>query len=204
MARKKHSEPVRPKRPSTLVGRKTVPAVIKEREELERLLRVHDPEMAEVTRSRIKPAQLPLVRRIALDHASEGGGMVARKHAIALLGSLGAIEDLNLLSDLARFDAEPAIRAEALTGLGRSGVAMAVPTLLEAIGSSDMLEAAAASKALDILARKVGIAAVRAHLDKGSSKGKRLATAVLDKMASPAAGRSVKRSESRRDPVTLR
>jgi hypothetical protein len=200
MARKQYREPVRPKRPSTLISRRSAPAVIKEREELERLLRVHDPEMVEETRSRIKSAQLPLVRRIALDQASEGEGMAARKHAIALLGSLAAIEDLNLLSDLARFDAEPAIRAEALTGLARSGVAMAAPTLVEAIASSDLLEAAAASKALDILARKVGIAAVRAHLEKGPAKAKRLATAVLDKMASPAGGRPVKRSQSRRDP----
>ena len=130
--------------------------------------------------------------------------MVARKHAIALLGSLAATEDLNLLSDLARFDAEPAIRAEALTGLARSGVAMAAPILVEAIASSDLLEAAAASKALGILARKAGIEAVRAHVDKGPSKGKKLAASALDKLASPAEARPAKRSESRRDPQTLR
>jgi hypothetical protein len=159
--------------------------------------------MVEETRSRIKLAQLPLVRRIALDQAPEGEGMATRKHAIALLGSLAAAEDLNLLSDLARFDAEPAIRAEALIGLARSGVAMAVPTLVEAVASSDLLEAAAASKALEILVRKVGIAAVRAHLDRSPAKGKKLAAAVLDKLARPAEARSAKRSESRRDVQML-
>jgi len=130
--------------------------------------------------------------------------MVARKHAIALLGSLAGAEDLNLLSDLARFDAEPAIRAEALAGLARSGAAMATPILVEAIASSDLLEAAAASKALGILAGKAGVAAVRAHADKGPAKGKKLAAAVLDRLASPAEARPAKRSASRRDPQTLR
>lgn len=199
MATKKQKEPVRPTRPSILVARKRVPAMINERVELERLLRVHDPEMVGETRSQIKSGQLPLVRRIALDQAQEGEGMVARKHAIALLGSLATIEDLNLLSDLARFDAEPAIRAEALICLARSGVAMAVPTLVEAIASSDLVEAAAGSKALEILSRKVGVATVKAHLDKSSAKGKKLATAAVDKLAGPAQAKSAKRSESRRD-----
>ena len=126
--------------------------------------------------------------------------MVTRKHAIALFGSLARTEDLNLLSDLARFDPEPAIRAEALMGLARTGVAMAVPTLVEAIASSDLLEAAAASKALEILARRLGPATVRAHLDKSSAKGKKLTAAVLDKLARPIEAKSAKRSESRRDP----
>jgi hypothetical protein len=203
MAEKKHIEPVLPKRSSTLVGRGSVPAAIKARADLERLLRVHDPELVEEARFRIKADQLPLVRRIALDPA-EGEGMVARKHAIALLASRGANEDLNLLSELARFDAEPAIRAEALTGLGRSGVAIAAGILVEAIASNDRVEATAASKALAVLAQKAGIAAVRAQVEARPAKGKKLAAAVLEKAANPVEAKAAKRSVSRPDPNTQR
>jgi hypothetical protein len=203
MAEKKHIEPVLPKRPSTLVERGSVPAAIKAREDLEQLLRVHDPELVEEARSRIKADQLPLVRRIALDPA-EGEGMVARKHAIALLASRGANEDLNLLSELARFDPEPVIRAEALTGLGRSGVAMAAGILVEAIASNDRVEATAASKALAVLAQKAGIAAVRAQVEAGPTKGKKLAAAVLEKAANPVEAKEAKQSVSRPDPNTQR
>lgn len=204
MAAKKHKEPVLAKRPSTLVGRSAVPAAIKAREELERLLRIHDPELVEGARSRIKPAQLPLVRRIALDQSPEGEGLVLRKHAIAVLGSLGAAEDLNLLADLARFDAEPGVRAEALLSLARSGVEMAAPILVEAIASSDLLEAGAASKALGILANKAGVSAVRVHMDKGTANARKLAAAVLDKLATPTKAKRVKPSETRRDPPAER
>jgi len=203
MAEKKYIEPVLRKRPSTLVGLGSVPAAIKARADLEQLLRVHDPELVEEARSRIKADQLPLVRRIALDPA-EGEGMVVRKHAIALLASLGANEDLNLLSELARFDAEPAIRAEALTGLGRSGVAMAAGILVEAIASNDMVEATAASKALAVLAQKAGIAAVRAQVEAGPARGKKRAAAVLEKAANPVEAKAAKRSVSRPDPKTQR
>jgi hypothetical protein len=203
MAEKKHTEPVLPKRSSTLVGRGSVPAAIKARADLERQLRVHDSELVEEARSRIKADQLPLVRRIALDPA-EGEGMVARKHAIALLASRGANEDLNLLSELARFDAEPAIRAEALTGLGRSGLAITAGILVEAIASNDRLEATAASKALAVLAQKAGIAAVRAQVEAGPAKGKKLAAAVLEKAAHPVEEKAAKRSVSRPDPNTKR
>jgi hypothetical protein len=175
----KRTEPTLPKRPSTLLKRSAVPASIRQRQDLERLLRVHDPDLVEKARARIKPAQLPLIRSIALDHALVGEAMVVKKHAVALLASLGHAEDLNLLADLARFDSEPSIRAEALMGLGRSGVEMAAPILVQATASRDFLEAAAASRALRILAQKAGVASVQAHVAKSTARAKKLAAAAL-------------------------
>jgi hypothetical protein len=201
MAARKRKEPVRPRRSSVLVARRAVPASIRSRLEVERLLRVHDPDLAEKARSVIKPAQLTLVRRIALDQSTEGDEIVLRKHAIAILGSLGAIEDLNLLSDLARFDREPGIRAEALVGLGKSGVALATPVLVHAIASDDPVEAAAASKALEILVTKAGDSAIRLQIAKAETRERRLATAVVDRLAAPAKARRQRQSKSLRDTL---
>jgi hypothetical protein len=198
MAGRKRKEFPLPKRPSTLLPRGAIPIAIQQRQELERMLRVHDPDLVEKTRARIKPTQMPLIRRIALESPSSED-MVVRKHAIALLASRGTADDLNLLTELARFDAEPAIRAEAITGLARIGVEMAAPILLEALASRDLVESTAASKAVAALAQKVGSAPIRVHIDKASARAKKLGGAVLDGLSNTATKRRPKK-RSRRDP----
>lgn len=199
MAARRRKELVLPKRSSSLVARGVIPKAIKSRLEIERLLRVHDPDLAEKVRSAITPAQLTLIRRIALDQSTASDEIVLRKHAISILGSLGASEDLNLLAELARFDSEPGIRAEALVGLGKSGVALATPFLVEAIASNDPVEAASASKALQILATKAGDSAIRLQIAKAGARERKLAMAVVGKSSAPKKARRRKPSRSLRD-----
>jgi hypothetical protein len=185
---RKSSEPIRPKRTSRLVARRAIPASIRLRFEVEKLL--GDRDFSLVKQPVINDAHLSVVRRIAFDQSTEGEGFALRRRAVAAIGLLGTTEDLNLMEDLARFDNDPGIRAEALLGLGRSGLALVTPVLVAAIASNDPLEAAAGSKALEILVAKVGDSVVRMRIEKSATRERRIAMAVLDRFAATARARS--------------
>jgi hypothetical protein len=76
-------------RASTLVNRRILPGV-QEREDLNRLLRVHDPEVAAANRAEITAKHAPLLRQIALEGPHAGGDPGARERAIAWLGRFAA------------------------------------------------------------------------------------------------------------------
>jgi HEAT repeat protein len=157
----RHEEPL--KRPSTLVDRLDLPGV-RAREELTRLLRAHDPEAAAEYSERISAEHLPLLRQMARETPDGASDPVVRRHAIALLAKFPDPDAMNLLADLARFDRDPAVRGEALLGLGHSGVKLAAPILGAALASPDGVEAAAAAKAVRALAERVGGPSVRAGM----------------------------------------
>jgi hypothetical protein len=187
------------KRPSTLVDRWDLPG-IRAREELTRLLRAHDPEVAAENLKRITAEHLPLLRQIAQEALDAEGDAVVRRHAIALLGRFAGPDEVNLLADLARFDRDPAVRGEALLSLGRSGVQLAAPLLGNALASSDAVEAAAAAKAVKALAEKLGAARLRASVGTLTKRGLRL----LDQVLAQPQGRARRRkrpaaAQTRRD-----
>jgi HEAT repeat protein len=184
-------------RPSTLVNRRLLPGV-QEREDLNRLLRAHDPEVAAANRSEITAKHAPLLRQIALERPHAGGDPGARKQAIAWLGRFAAPDDLNILVKLAQFDPDPGVRSAALGSLGATGVQLAAPILAAALASRDAVEAVAAAKALSSLADQIGPDAVLATIstirDAGLSK---LAKKTLE--ARERVPRKQKRSATRAD-----
>lgn len=152
-------------RPSTLVNRRILPGVL-EREELNRLLRAHDPEVAAANSAEITAAHAPLLRQIALEPPTAAGDPGVRGNAITWLGRLAAPDDLNVLTRLAQFDADPGVRGAALLSLGASGVQLAAPVLAAALVSRETVEAVAAAKGLRLLAKRVGTDTVMASISR--------------------------------------
>ena len=163
MPRTKHDEVNQATRPSTLLNRRVLPGV-QEREALNQLLRVHDPEVAEANRAKITTEHAPLLRQIALEGSHAGGDPGTRKQAIAWLGRFAAPDDLNVLVNLAQFDPDSGVRAAALVSIGTSGVQLAAPILAATLASRDAVEAVAAAKALGLLADRVGVDPVLASI----------------------------------------
>lgn len=195
MPRTRDEEVNKATRPSTLVNRRVLPGV-KEREDLNRLLRVHDPEVAEANRTEITAKYAPLLRQIALEvHAGEPG---TRKQAISLLGDIATPDDLNILVKLVQFDADPTVRSAALVSLGKSGTQLAAPILAAALASRDDVEAVAAAKALYSLAERIGSDSVLATISLiQDAQLSKLAKKALE--ARQTARRVRKRSSTRRD-----
>jgi HEAT repeat protein len=196
MPRTRNDEVSKATRPSTLVNRRILPGV-KEREDLNRLLRVHDPEVAEANRAEIKAKYALLLRQIALEgHA--GGEPGTRKQAIALLGDIATPDDLNILVKLVQFDADPTVRSASLVSLGKSGTQLAAPILAAALASRDDVEAVAAAKALYSLADRIGPDSVLATISSiQDAQLSKLAKKALE--ARQTARRVRKPSSTRRD-----
>lgn len=197
MPKKKRDETNHATRPSTVVDRRMLPGV-QEREDLNRLLRVHDPEVAAANMAEITVKYAPLLRQIALEGPHAGGDPGARKQAIAWLGRFAAPDDLNVLVQLAQFDPDAGVRGAALVSLGASGVQLAAPILAAALASRDAVEAVAAAKALHSLADRIGadtlLASISSIRDVGLSK---LAKKTLEARETVPRGR--KRSSTRAD-----
>jgi HEAT repeat protein len=185
-------------RPSTLVNRRILPGV-QEREELNQLLRVHDPEVAAANSAKITAKHSPLLRQIALEASPQAGGDPgARKRAIEWLGRLAAPDDLNVLVKLAQFDPDAGVRGAALVSLGTSGVQLAVPVLAAALTSRDVVEAVAAEKALYSLADRIGADPVLASISlMRDARLSKLAKKALE--AREMMQRERKRSSTRKD-----
>jgi HEAT repeat protein len=197
MPKIKRNEVNKVTRPSTLVNRRILPGV-KEREDLNRLLRVHDPDVAEANRAEITEKHAPLLRQIALEGSHAGSDPGARKQAITWLGRIATPDDLNILVQLVQFDPDATVRGAALLSLGASGAQLAAPILAAALASRDDVEAVAAAKALSSLADRIGADSVLTTIssihDSGVSK---LAKKALE--AREVAPAKRKRSSTRRD-----
>ncbi|MFA1550225.1 HEAT repeat domain-containing protein [Actinomadura chokoriensis] len=153
-------------RPSTLVDRGDLPGV-RAREEINELLRAHDPETAEANLARLLDRHGPLLRRIAREPDTLGRDPQIRRNAVTALGRLASVEDLNVLTELATRDEDELIRGNALIALADTGLHLAVPLVAEAQTSSHPLEATAARKALSSLVERLGRDAVEGALRPG-------------------------------------
>ena len=173
-----------PQRRSTRVDRGKPQGVVA-REELEKLLRAHDPDVAAENLGRLGPQHGPLLRLIATEGSSANDDPRVRHNAIAALGHLGRTEDVNLLVELARSDPDPAVRASAMTTLANTGMVLAAPVLRDALASRDPVERTAAEKSLTRLASVVGVPAVLEAVRVGT-RGARLVKAVEEVFQSPA------------------
>jgi len=163
MPKRKKTESSEATRPSTLTNRRLLPGV-REREELNRLLRVHDPDTGSANETEISAKHAPMLRQIASEVSQTGGDPGVRKRAIAWLGRFAAPEDLNTLVALAKYDPDPNIRGASVLSLGASGVQLATPVLAAALRSRDVVESVAAAKALGALADRIGADRVLASI----------------------------------------
>jgi HEAT repeat protein len=150
---------VLPRRDSRLVT-KGRPAGVLARERVEQLLRAHDPEEAAANASRLEPGDRDVLRVIAAETGSAESDPSLRRNAIAALGRLGAVDDLNMLVDLARSDPDPLVRSSALLSLADTALVLVAPVLRDALSSKDAVERVAAEKAITRLARDLGNRAV--------------------------------------------
>ncbi|WP_131742445.1 HEAT repeat domain-containing protein, partial [Actinomadura roseirufa] len=153
-------------RPSTLVNRDDLPGV-RAREELNELLRAHDPETAEENLARLTDRHAPLLRRLALEPGSPGRDPNLRRNAITALGRLVSVENLNTLTEIATGDEDEVVRGSALTVLAGTGLRLAAPLLAGAQDSEHPVEATAARKGLGLLAERLGAGAVEAAIGAG-------------------------------------
>ncbi|TDD88729.1 HEAT repeat domain-containing protein [Actinomadura rubrisoli] len=153
-------------RPSTFVSREGLPGV-RAREEVNELLRAHDPEVAEENLARLTDEHSPLLRQIARERDVSARDPHLRRNAITALGRVVSVENLNVLAELAALDDDELIRASALTVLAGTGLRLAVPLLADAQESRSPVEAAAGAKGLAALADRLGTDAVEAALRPG-------------------------------------
>ncbi|BBX33340.1 hypothetical protein MMAG44476_17082 [Mycolicibacterium mageritense DSM 44476 = CIP 104973] len=147
------------RRGSTLAGngRTTQPPA---RERVEQLLRSHGPEDVPAVTRQLGPDDRLALRVVAAGIGSAATEPGLRRNAIAALGRLRGVEDLNMLFALARTDPDPVMRSSALLSLADTALAMVAPVLRDALASRDAMERAAAEKGIAKLARDVGTRAV--------------------------------------------
>jgi HEAT repeat protein len=147
-------------RKSVFVDREELPAIV-QRERINQLLLAHDLHTPEGYQREIKEEDLALIRQIAREGAVTNIEPVMRQRAILLLGTFPTVENLNLLTELARYGEDFYVRSYALLALGKTGLLLAGPVLSKGLSSADPIESNAAEKALTALGRQVGMAAFR-------------------------------------------
>jgi len=163
----RHPEPQQeiaggPSRRSTIVDRSGLPAIAG-RERVSSLLRTHDLVEAERAFDQLTSADRAIVRLIARESAAFGTEPSVRYSAIAALAHNSSPEDLNLLTDLARFGEDFYVRGHALLALGSTGTYAHLEPVLRGLNAEEPFERAAASKALGALAQRTSAEALRAH-----------------------------------------
>jgi hypothetical protein len=149
------------RRKSTRVPRGELKLVAR-REQLNELLLAHDPKDAESALQQITDQDLPLLRQIAREGAITGVAPRQRQNAIAMLGRFPTHDNVNFLAELAEHGEDFYVRSHALVALGKSGSALAVPILREALAAEEPLEVSSAEGGFEALAGRVGIDVVRA------------------------------------------
>jgi HEAT repeat protein len=145
-----------------MVDRSELPAIAA-RERVSALLRTHDLVEAERAFDELTTADQPMVRLIARESAAFGTEPAVRYSAIAALAHTASAENLNLLTDLARFGEDFYIRGHAMLALGSAGTYAHLEPILRGLNAEEPFERAAASKALGSLAQHSPAEALRAH-----------------------------------------
>jgi hypothetical protein len=137
-------------------------SINRQRERLNRLLIAHDLEKPVAT---IRPADLAMIRQIALEGAITNQEPVLRRHAIFMLAQHPTAENMNALVDLATHGEDYYVRGHALQALGATGFHLAGPILREGLKYSSFFERRAAESGLLRLGQKIGPAALSAVFD---------------------------------------
>lgn len=148
-------EPTQQERPSTLVPREGWPGV-RVREEVNALLTAIEPDAAEAGIGAIGDSHVALLRRIARDTEDANNAPYFRRRAASALARFPSELNMALLRELALSDTDSSIRCVALISLATLGDESCLTVLQRALSSEDLLEAAAARKALVVLVNRIG------------------------------------------------
>jgi HEAT repeat protein len=152
-----------PSRRSRTGDRSRLPGIAA-RNRVETLLRTHDLAEAERAFDQLTDDDMPIVRLIAGESAALGAQPAVRYSAIAALGHRpGDADNLNLLTDLARFGEDFYVRAHAMLALGRTGTYAHLEPIMRGLEAEESFERTAAVRALGLLAAHGGEEAVTAH-----------------------------------------
>lgn len=171
------------KRESVKVALKEYPEV-ERRLRLNRLLLMHDPDVAKENLAQIGQADLPVLRRIAQESVLSGNEPAIRRNAISVLGRFPTVENLNLLADLARYGEDPYVRGAALTALADTGIALALPLLKEGLAGRDSIDYRRAQQGLLRLGARLGSGRIKELLIRERRKVVRSRlNSVLDELA---------------------
>lgn len=151
-----------PSRPSTTVDRSQLPAIAA-RERVTGLLQGHDLVEGERAFDQLTDADQAIVRLIAQEGAMTGTEPAVRYKAIAALAHHPSADNLNLLTDMARFGEDFYVRGHALLALGRTGSYAHLEPILRGLDAEEPFERTAAGKALALLAQRSSVQAILAH-----------------------------------------
>jgi hypothetical protein len=149
-------------RPSTRVDRTELPA-LSVRERVVAFLRAHDPDTQNRVAYKLSEEDFALVRLIAQEGAATNTEAPVRYSAIAALARSPAVQNLNLLVDLAQFGEDFYVRGHALLALGATGLSLALPVIAKHLFAEERFEQLAARRAIKLLARLGSAGGVRSH-----------------------------------------
>lgn len=159
---------------------------IQRRLRLNRLLLIHDPEVAEESLAQIEEEDLPVLRRMAQESVLSGNEPILRRNAISVLSRYPTPENLNLLTELARFGGDPYVRGAAMTALANTRIIMALPLLKEGLAAQDPIEYRRAQQGLILMGSEFGTGRIRDLLKRERRKRIRnRITEVLEALAEP-------------------
>jgi HEAT repeat protein len=157
---------------------------VQRRLRLNRLLLMHDPEVAEENLAQIEEEDLPVLRRMAQESILSGNTPVLRRNAIAALSRFPTVENLNLLTELAQYGEDSYVRGASLTALANTNLAMALPLLKEGLAGRDLVEYRRAQEGLLRLAAEFGTGSIEDLMVRERRKTvRRRLTVVLDELS---------------------
>ncbi|CAB3744163.1 hypothetical protein LMG27174_07113 [Paraburkholderia rhynchosiae] len=150
-------------RPSTIVSRSELPALIA-RERIVKVLLMHDVQEKNVALQALGEADFGIVRVIAQEGAAANSEPALRYNAIAALAYGRSPDNLNLLLDLAQYGEDFYVRGHALLALGTTGLYLALGPVASHLGARERFEQIAARRAIRLVAQRSSVDGVRAHV----------------------------------------
>jgi hypothetical protein len=137
-------------------------AQIRRREQLNKILLVHDPDGS---REPLEPNDMALVRQIAREATLTNQVPALRRNAILMLAESLSHENLELMAELALTGEDFYVRSHAMLALGRTGLKIAAPLLRDGLKAEEFHERQAAEAGLLAISRKTGPGTVRVLLE---------------------------------------
>lgn len=159
---------------------------IERRRELNRLLLAHDPKTFEENIASLRDSDGSILRAMARESVSAGSEPAVRKAAISALVRLFEPDNLNVVTEVARFGEDPYIRAHAMYALAETGLELALPVLRDGLSSRDAVEVRKAQLGLKLLVDKLGESRVRYGLrgERNANVRKRLEAVFAEQKSS--------------------
>lgn len=195
-----------PTRKSRIADRGDLPA-LDARARVVAVLGAHDEPSAF---DRLVDADRPMVGLLARESAAFGAEPAIRYSAIAALSHHPSAQELNLLTDLARFGEDGYVRGHALLALGATGSYAHLTVIASALNAEDSFERGAAAKSVAALARHASPEALQAHAtafggpELAARIGELLSYSATDRPAAPRQTATAQKQDEQQGPARKR